>query len=887
MNYSILMIKEKLLAMQCIRILVISIFCFSDAYNKPLCEVTLTKCPEIFNNDTLFVSSDVVALSSRIHICDLETLQHEIADTSNPPSIMFLIDNSKSMKGNVDPDFNGNDINGLRFTVTRSLIDTISKVFPNARVGVAVFVNTLYFNGSDDSLFTILPTQNLQYPNQAYVPLLKLDSIVKPYTFQNGKMFLKNILNTQIISSNQNGGIIGKSIDLVYQPDPNTIDQGTNINLAFNAALDAFSKSTDENDRRFIVFLSDGLPDPVDSSSYHFVKGMNVPATFTVFFNSKDTIVPSKIIDMKENIRNNKYSSVNQLSDAWVVNATTDNVMKLIMDRIVKKILYTKTGMVKKLEINKSVSVMRDSNVFFYNKRFPLNDSSTHFNMNLTYSITNSITTQKYDSTVQSKFTIVRKNGVHSEGLGISCWEQGKIAFYYKDTMVNVLKETMTDSLEIRFFPQGEPYDRVQLVIAQTSGIIHDKDTLTLKKTGQYWSVKFAHEIVTAVKPGDKILQHYCPDSIVVSFRNPELPLDTVVSIIPFATIKTMNVTNVAFCDRNSDGYVDSVFFSASMYRVDSTDIPVIKSMIQWPEFRKIIVDSLRLQKNGFICFVKEQRTEPPVTSILQNDIISFRQVDIFDEFSANIPLIPIDRMAPVIIDAFVNYGTVSGNDSISIQFSEELFTTPVTGAFHFANKLNAPVSAMLSMNGKLIYHTYSTIIIPDDSVTFLENGDRIWINHNSGICDSSGNYQKNPQNRRGQIAVKISEYAFFPKVINNPYSPDSATFKIPHRIRELYRQAGMSAPSSGLLIIVESSKPVRQNLILQGSMSVFDIAKNTIMENVPVLFDNRTKRLVAIWDGYNRYRRKAAAGTYLAVLKISDGNQMKMVQTVRVGIKR
>jgi hypothetical protein len=104
-----------------------------------------------------------------------------------------------------------------------------------------------------------------------------------------------------------------------YKPtDPLPIRTcGTNINSGFDAAKDAMKSSKWEKQKQFVIFISGVEANrPQDGTKNDFVKGIDVPTTFTIFF-SRDERVPQSIQLMTDNIKQNGYSASNPLSRVW------------------------------------------------------------------------------------------------------------------------------------------------------------------------------------------------------------------------------------------------------------------------------------------------------------------------------------------------------------------------------------------------------------------------------------------------------------------------------------------------------------------------------------------------------------------------------------------
>jgi len=136
----------------------------------------------------------------------LSTFKHSAVLATTPVYCerrMFIIDNSTSMMGSGS--VNPRDSAGVRFKVVSALLDTIYKQIPDADIGLTVFRDYLYFDARDNSNFAAFPDEyytqyplaarNEEFKNQAYIPLLRLDS-----TLQDGVKaidLLKKMLLTQ------------------------------------------------------------------------------------------------------------------------------------------------------------------------------------------------------------------------------------------------------------------------------------------------------------------------------------------------------------------------------------------------------------------------------------------------------------------------------------------------------------------------------------------------------------------------------------------------------------------------------------------------------------------------------------------------------------------
>lgn len=246
-------------------------------------------------------------------------------------SVFFIIDNSGSMGALTSAAL---DTGGSRFIVTHDFIDTIKATFDSlSEVGIAVFANYLWFNPVDHQLFKKCPG----YDTGAYIPLLELNMSYPP-NGATGFDILRFYLDTTVKTQGSNS-----YIDLKYtptQPFPvGTLNQSTCINAGFDAARDAFAASKIPKNCQCIIFLSDGDANiPQDSTIFDYVKGDNVPTTFTIYF-TKSNMPPQNLVNMTNNIKANGYSSMNLCSGIWAINTNCSVLMKLLRDSVLTRMV--------------------------------------------------------------------------------------------------------------------------------------------------------------------------------------------------------------------------------------------------------------------------------------------------------------------------------------------------------------------------------------------------------------------------------------------------------------------------------------------------------------------------------------------------------------------
>jgi hypothetical protein len=499
---------------------------------------------------------------------------------------MFVIDNSGSMSGS-----SGQDRNGDRFRVTRALIDSIYSVYEKAEVGVILFTDALQFDSNNDTRLEPFTGPTTTVPRQSFMPLIRLDSAITANGFYNAaaagdagttyRGLLRslfdvpaNVNNAATVRVNRIGG------------------QYTDISLAFEAAVQAFKRTSIPAENRYIIFLSDGEPNVQNNAAaaarwprrFNYVLGEfddagKIPTTYTVFLNNSnnraalpitlDTVssiprntnglpanfyqvidgvtgisAPATVAGMTYNIRKNGYSATNESSDIWLLEANFQNMLNLMMENIVSPMLTKTEGMPTKMVV-KNATVSDSSNSlgtggFSFTKPLGLVGDTTTITMGITYNVDikeivdgDTTTTNYPDSLREFTFRVVRSENTPTSDIEvINCKEKPSLKLQYNGTKVDTVKDYMS-SLQVVFDQGGNSYSQVTVLVMNTEGTVYDTVTINLTKNGNEWRGDFSRVVADIIK-NDKILQHKEQDSIVVVFRNPLLPLDTARIAVPF-----------------------------------------------------------------------------------------------------------------------------------------------------------------------------------------------------------------------------------------------------------------------------------------------------------------------------------------------------------------
>lgn len=847
-----------------------------------VCEWNFRSCPEDLNGQVITVPDNVISLSPNVRACNAVT-QLTSADTA---AIMFVIDNSSSMTSGGMGGARGNDVQGLRFSVTKDLLDTIYQSQPSSWVGLVVFRAGLYFDKNSYDIFEPLEgiSDSSDYPDQAYLPPLKLDST---YNFDGTEMkgidVIKFLLQTTTPPRQQ-------AVQLVYEPEFE-MRSGTNINSGFDAALQGLDKIPTgliSKEQRFLVFLSDGTPSPTEESEkplYYFKQGLNTPTTFTVFLHNSLRVAPDSLVEMTENIRNNDYSETNPKSDIWVTKADNrDSVMSLFMNNVMNVIISKKSGQPTTMKLNGVVSTSYSDSAFKFNKDFAISTDTTTFTLEVTWRMIDAEDGSAYDTTDTNSFKIVRSTRVNQPSEGyLDCWERD-LFLQFNGKPINAINETM-NKLEVVFTTNSDRYKKVSVDITHKSGSTKDSLlALPLSENDSGFSGFFEREVGAPKR--DNVLQHSDPDSIILIYRNPDNPLDTIRKAYPFAISKILKFPAASYFDKNADGKVDSIFIEVEG-PVDQEDLEKLKSSITLPEPRKFKVNSISVVKGGIALDVTEQSNEiRTYVSPTDKIIVNSGSLPAGGLIEGNIINVQ-DKVAPVLLS-----GTFFSDrqDSLQVEFSEPVkhFSSKEPILFSHGGKTYRVELAENGVFSKERFYTSKVISVESGSA--ITEGDLIWINPAAGIGDTLGIKQLNPENRRVPLKVQEAEYEITVRTVNNPMKPDKP---VPPEVVNVFGEKGKKVPPNGVVIVVEPKGEIKNKIKMdEGKVSIYDVVKHLVKKDIEGVFDEGTQKLYFIWDGTNEKKRVVGTGTYNAVIRATTisqktNNRKTFSQIVPLGVKR
>jgi hypothetical protein len=540
------------------------------AQGAQICNLVFDQCPSNFTSGTITVPPSVIWLDPVVPVCT-ENVQIVTGSNSPPPSIVFIIDNSGSMGSTIG---NGTDPQAQRFKVPTALLDSIFAVAPATEVGLVIFSRRLAFEDRDNPFFKpAFPGDATQH--DAYVPLTKLNQV-----FANGRTGLDTLKALLSTAPNSNGTLVYNTKNPESRPNKDinndpagtvadpaapgkwNVRDGTDITLGFQAAKQAMATATAGKEGQFFIFLSDGAPGSPDDSRTaqinDFVTGANVPTTFTVFFNNGNN-VPQTIANMTNNIKANAYSASNPKSAYFGIDTRLEQLLPLLQSSVITPIFSNTAG--KPVSAVMSVvggkdytSTGVDAKNFTFGNRVPLSSDQTVVNLTYTYTYTDSGKTKQKE--VPYKLTVKRASAGSpglSNGLSSACQDQGAITLYNKGTLINIVTADH-ENLDVHLtLASGETCNGCSVEVKPSKST--DNEKIDLTPASGYQQGSFSRETSTQVKANDGTLEHLPTDSIIVTYINPDNPLDVIRKAFPYSDVSTLlGVTYHNVYSRPSEG---------------------------------------------------------------------------------------------------------------------------------------------------------------------------------------------------------------------------------------------------------------------------------------------------------------------------------------------
>jgi len=740
-----------------------------------LCELVLD-CPANWAGDTLEVPDSIVMLSKSFEHCSPYFIEEgSNIDQSDTVSIMFVIDHSASMSFM--------DSTGVRYKVVENLIDSLAFYNPVSEVGIVVFSNQLLFDYHDDSFFVPLDTSNGWH--DSYVPLTRLNTTVGSMSAVEK---LKWAIAVSTTPNDTDAGGNQRLLNAQYGPTGRidghaqleamglTVDAryngATDISLGFEAARRAFRSAANPAHRRYVIFLSDGIAQEVDKERRpyinDYIQGDSIPTTFTVFWinRSGQQTVPDEIQAMTDSIKTNGYSTRNTYTSYWTTYGSEVDLFSQLMNIVKGTGLRVTTTYPTAFKMNGISAKSVDSTMVYFDKGFGLNADYTTFTYDITYHFGQPF---NRDTTTQFDVTIRRVAGATLyTGMKTNCWDQGALAIYYQGSPVTLVEPEWT-SLEVRFTPSSDQdIDTVSFTITNAAGT----DILTPAGVdqGTFFNAVFPHARGSVIV--DDILQTSGGDSIIVVFRNPDVPLDTLRITVPVGVPRNLAIQKAYYLDQKNgiaNGYPD-VLRLVVADTLSTEELNLLKSYISISSIadRGFTVSSVISTAVGIDIILTEPGASAvaPFTGLYENERLYIDSIPSLPQ-GGSFPRVDIaisDSMAPVIVSARF-YDLASVKDTLQVVFSEAVMWIGDATPF----KLN---------RGSDIAE-YDVVVVPvtRDSATAIFSvnpgansvlpalGDSIWIDSLSNVSDQGGVRQDGANVRRRLsylLQYKLLSVAYF-----------------------------------------------------------------------------------------------------------------------------
>jgi len=723
----------------------------STVFGSKLCRATLD-CPPDYNKDTVTVGYDVAMLSEMFEHCAPDSIKEGIIDTiTDTISLFIIIDHSASMSV-MDPASN-------RYKVACATIDSIYKHSPASEIGIAVFSNKLLHSYQTDTIFKQLDSSKVHGWNDSYLPLKRLDTQIGGLSAVEKLKWAIQISDT-VLDPGQNKKLVNAEYGTSGR---GAYNGGTDISLAFEAAKEAFLSATYAKKRQFIVFLSDGVHQLIDtarqSHARDYIAGENIPTTYTAFFINQGQPIPDQMDTMTWNIQKNGYSENNYSSKVWGTQAQEQKFFQLLLNNIIGDALKVFHSTPISMTINGVTTKTFDDTFAFYQTPFVPLSAQGPTKMDVSY-------TWRWNAPVNKEVTreytifIAHTQSNQPDLESVDCWNQGRIAYFYANSQL-FHAGASHDTVNVRFYPPDSGNfppigNTIDLEIQNADA--SDKILVTLNKhlLGTYYTTTFFRQYAS-VNPNDGILQNSNTDSIRAIYRNPVIPIDTLRYAIDVLPSLDLSVKRACYLDRNANGHPDTVGVVQGGGLVLSTDdCAVVQPFISFKTERGIVADLVQPASFGFTIGVNDALSKTPNTGLYNDERLAIICNSITLPSGTVFPptdLQIIDSMAPVIVKAsYYDFVNKYKNDTLIVIFSEPLKTTSHIEPFLF-NRL--PVIASYKLKLALARLEGNTAVFSVINLTGQQTpqpGDSIWINEAANLSDTLENRQNNPKNIRRKL---------------------------------------------------------------------------------------------------------------------------------------
>lgn len=376
--------------------------------------------------------------------------------------------------------------------------------------------------------------------------------------------------------------------------------------------------------------------------------------------------------------------------------------------------------------------------------------------------------------------------------------------------------------------------------------------------------------INTAASVGDNL------SNIQSNPLNRRVPLT--INLLDFPVV----LTQAAYFDMNEDGFIDriKIRYTGPLH---TNDLQRVLELISLPSFRFFSILTITTLDSVIFLSVNERSTMPR-TSIFSGDRIAIRGGHLPEGgYLIGGSLAVLDSVAPVINSAHLDWYN-QDHQMLRITFSESVKRIFSNQPFLFQKQDGALYTVNTFPDNRLRNANYVGQIQSVAHQNGIQQNDSIWISDEANITDLANITQTAYLNRKVLMTVT---YHFKMRYLaeNNPFSEGKRT--IPQPVEQAYASSNVNLPADGMVIVVEPDRAISHTYPLQGTVSIYDVVQNPVIQKKTMVFHNETNRLYFVWDGRNYNGRKVGTGTYLAVINVSGPDKRKFSSKINIGVKR
>ncbi|MCL1947421.1 MAG: hypothetical protein FWF51_09800 [Chitinivibrionia bacterium] len=250
------------------------------------------------------------------------------------------------------------------------------------------------------------------------------------------------------------------------------------------------------------------------------------------------------------------------------------------------------------------------------------------------------------------------------------------------------------------------------------------------------------------------------------------------------------------------------------------------------------------------------------------------------------------DSIAPIITQGRYSPMVVKNDgdeiiDTLDVYFSEIIS----------CNVAKEAIKALRTANGSEYYFDFENTRVQDDYARFLvraninalpEERDSIRIEGDKDIRDAQRNLQA-VNTVWAPLGVGKYQSDFDVIIYPNPYAPNGnfATTDGKKDRNPVIEEYGHFAEASNLAVIVKAKGQRTLTQELSGNITILDALGNTIVEDKE-FSQGKDGVLIWTWNGKNKHGRTVGAGTYQALISVTDKTEnYTVLYSRKIGIKK